>query len=139
MYREFKKSPNVLYSIIFINFLMCLYGFWVSYIDDYVTLCILWSLLFVFSSLNQGHVLSNAVTRIGDISCAVAICVLYCIMYRINLNFWHILSAIIAITLFLTAHIFLDRLTLYQYVVTINLWHMWVIVQVWSIRKDRSD
>ena len=80
LYIEFKKNPSALYTIIIVNLAMCLFGFWVSYND--ILLCTLWSLLFIFSSLNQGHVLSNTITRIGDISCAIAIFVLYSIMYH---------------------------------------------------------
>lgn len=133
LYREFNKDPSALYSIIIVNLAMCLFGVWVSYND--ILLCTLWSLLFIFSSLNQGHVLSNTITRIGDISCAIAIFVLYCIIYRNKLNIWHILSTIVAVTFFLIIHIYIDRLLLYQYVAAINVWHIWVIAQVWNLKS----
>ena len=61
LYRDFKKNPSPLYSIIFLNIMMCFFGFSVSFTRTdtqwaRITLCILWGTMLIAATLNQGHV-----------------------------------------------------------------------------------
>lgn len=139
LYSEFKKKPYPLYSIIFLNIMMCFFGFSVSFTRTdtewaRITLCVLWCLMLFASSLNQGHLYMNICTRMFDICNAIVLLVVYTILYWYTMEWWHVASGILSIITFTVIHLFfIDTCTLTQYVNVINIWHLWVMLQIFLI------
>ena len=139
LYKDFIKKPTLLYSVIFMNIMMCFFGFAVSFTRTSIewariTLSILWITMLVASTLNQGMVAHNAFTRMFDHLNALALQVMYVILYWKTMEWWHIASGIVAVTCFLVFWFFLlEKATVNQYVNIVNLWHLWVMIQVFLI------
>lgn len=139
LYKDFKKKPYPLYSIIFLNVMMCFFGFSVSFTRTdtqwaRITLCILWCTLFFAATLNQGHVYMNIYTRVFDMCNAVGLLVMYTVLYWYTMEWWHVASGILSAIIFILFHgLFIDKCTLTQYVNIINLWHLWVMLQIFLI------
>lgn len=145
LYKDFVKTPTPLYSIIFMNIMMCFFGFSVSFTRTNIewariTLSTLWITMLVASTLNQGMLYHNVFTRWFDHLNAFALQVLYIILYWKTMEWWHIGSGIVAVTSFLGFQIFfLEKATLSQYINIVNLWHIWVMIQIFLIPYSLAE
>lgn len=145
LYKDFIKKPTPLYSVIFMNIMMCFFGFSVSFTHTSVewariTLSVLWITMLVASSLNQGMLAHNVCTRLFDMTNAFALQTIYIILYWNTMEWWHTVSGIVAVTCFIGFHMFfLEKATLSQYVNIVNLWHIWVMIQVFLIPYSLAE
>jgi len=136
---EWRKSPKPLYSIVFLNLAMCFFGFSISFTKmtilwARVALCCLWVLLFVAASCNQGHMYWNACTQWSDRIIAILILMLYTVAYWYTMEWWHYVSGILALAAFLTVHYkYLDKLSVEEYVWSVNIWHLWIMIQIFVV------
>ena len=135
------KKP--LWICIVLIILMCAIGSAVSIFKiniewAKITLCILWLMLCLFASFNQGYLYHRPWTMVLDISCAVSITIIYGIIYYCNFLWWHILSVSIAFLLFgiwciLDLAGLCKNMSVNTYIFIVSIWHFWVIFQVISV------
>lgn len=136
---EFRKNSYPLYSIIFLNLCLCFFGFSVSFVNmstewGRVTVCTLWVLMFFLSSGNQGFAWSNLFTIWGDRAVAVAILILYSYFYWNTMEWWHWTSGALALLGYtLIGTIYRDELKVNQYTNLVNIWHLWVMLQIFLV------
>jgi hypothetical protein len=136
---EFVKNPYPLYSISFVILCMSFFGFSVAYTRMHIewariTMCTLWALLLVFASMNQGFLYPSIVAKVLDIACGSSIMILYGIVYYHTMEWWHWISGIVTLLTFvITTVLFQKRMKVFQYVSFINVWHAWVILQIFLV------
>ena len=130
------SRPRPLYTIIVGNVAMCVLGFTVSFTRTEtewarITLCALWSALLVFASLNQGRLYPTTLTRLVDILLALALLVMYALLYWTTMKWYHVLSGVCAVLFYgIYSVFFLDESRVNVYIVMTTLWHVWVMVQI---------
>tara|TARA_B110000008_G_C16512091_1_gene380605 strand:+ start:29 stop:475 length:447 start_codon:yes stop_codon:yes gene_type:complete len=136
---QFCKDPYPLYSIIFLNLMMCFFGFSVSYTKMTTewgkgVFCTLWIILFFMASGNQGYAWNNKLTRWGDRTVAASLLLLYTYFYWNTMEWWHFGSGIIASVGFLfIERTYINKMQVYQYTSLINIWHLWITFQIFLI------
>ena len=133
------KKP-LIFAIIGI-FIMCVTGIVVTAIQvkKYeVFLYIIWALLGIAASMNQGYLCHKTWTAVLDVVCAFCIVGFYGFIYYCNLLWWHYLSLVLAFSLFSVWCVmewcgYTKNMNVNTYVLLVNIWHAWVIFQTVSI------
>jgi hypothetical protein len=141
---EYDADPDKkpLYSIIFVNLIMCLYAIIVTVLNmsllGRAVFCSLWGCLFIFATLNQGRVHRYPWTTWGDRILAVTIMSLYVYFYP-TMEWWHYVWGIVAIGLLSTTTWLKPQFTVQQYVWTVNLWHGMVMALVYFVPNQLEE
>ena len=132
-----KTNKSPIFSIIFVIILMCFYGFATStFIGEpfnYI-MCVLWCLMAIAASLNQGNIYRNTWTRWADILCGSTIFLIYSYLYWTTMTWWHKAGGILAIvTFFYIRIVHVRRLDFTEYVWAVNVWHLWVLIMIFLV------
>ena len=138
-----KTNKSPIYSIIFVIIMMCFYGFATStFIKEpfnYI-LCVLWGLLAIAASLNQGNVYRSSLTMWLDIFIAVTIMTVYTFLFWNTMTWWHKVGGILSAIVFIYIRVFqVSDLDLNQYVWVVNVWHAWVIIMIFLVPYSLSE
>lgn len=138
-----KTNKSPIYSIIFVIIMMCFYGFATStFIKEpfnYI-LCVLWSLMAIAASLNQGNVYRSSLTMWSDIFIAVTIMTVYTFLFWNTMTWWHKVGGILGAIVFIYIRVFqVSDLDLNQYVWAVNVWHAWVIIMIFLVPYSLSE
>lgn len=132
-----KTNKSPIFSIIFVIILMCFYGFATStFIGEpfnYI-MCVLWCLMAIAASLNQGNIYRNRLTMWSDIAIAITIMSIYTFLYWTTMTWWHKTGGIMGAVIFVYIRVFqLSELDLREYVWAVNVWHLWVLIMIFLV------
>jgi len=138
-----KTNKSPIFSIIFVIIMMCFYGFATStFIQEpfnYI-MCVLWCLLAIAASLNQGNIYRNRLTMWSDIIIAVTIMIIYTFLFWNTMSWWHKAGGIIGAMVFIYIRVFqVSELDLNEYVWTVNVWHAWVIIMIFLVPHSLEE
>ena len=141
---KYDSNPNKkpLYSIIFVNLIMCTYAIIVTILKmsllGKAVFCSLWGCLFIFATLNQGRVYRYPCTTWGDRILAVALLGSYIYFYP-SMEWWHYVWGTVAIFILSTTTWLKSQFTVQQYVWAVNLWHAMIMGLVYFVPNQLQE